>query len=130
VMIARLRSGSSYFVPRPASTTSRSESSRMRCNPWPSGDSQRLGHMRNWRSRISFSPSSVFFKLRHYRPGMYGSISGQLAFQRCTLMRFIHALDAIFELTAVVRKLLSHFKLSREKPSWIGKPGEKRWSYT
>jgi hypothetical protein len=62
VMIARLRSGSSYFVPRPASTTSRSESSRMRCSPWPSGDSQRLGRMRNWRSRISFSPSSVFFQ--------------------------------------------------------------------
>ena len=29
-------------------------------------------------------------------------------FPRYTLMRFVHALDAIFELTAVVRKLLSH----------------------
>src|SRR5262249_36009644 len=37
-----------------------------------------------------------------------GSISGQLTFPRYTLMWFIHALDAIFELTAVVRKLLSH----------------------
>src|SRR5262249_1280464 len=41
-----------------------------------------------------------------YRKG--GSISGQLTFARYTLMWFIHALDAIFELTAVVRKLLSH----------------------
>src|SRR5262245_27777787 len=37
-----------------------------------------------------------------------GSISGQLTFPRYSLMWFIHALDAIFELTAVVRKLLSH----------------------
>src|SRR5260370_24210479 len=37
------------------------------------------------------------------------SISGQLTFPRYTLMWFIHALDAIFELMAVVRKLLSHF---------------------
>src|SRR5262245_17828862 len=37
-----------------------------------------------------------------------GSISGQLTFARYTLMWFIHALDAIFELTAVVRKLPSH----------------------
>src|SRR6516225_5707919 len=42
------------------------------------------------------------------RPGECGSISGQLTFPRYTLMRFVHALDAIFELTAVVRKLLSH----------------------
>src|SRR5258708_13222001 len=42
------------------------------------------------------------------RPGNYGSISGQLTFPRYTLMRFVHALDAIFELTAVVRKLLIH----------------------
>src|SRR5262249_55496706 len=42
------------------------------------------------------------------RPGKCGLISGQLAFPRYTLMRFVHALDAIFELTAVVRKLLSH----------------------
>src|SRR5262245_2447667 len=37
-----------------------------------------------------------------------GSIFSQLAFPRYTLMWFIHALDAIFELMAVVRKLLSH----------------------
>jgi hypothetical protein len=43
------------------------------------------------------------------RPGKCGSISGQLTFPRYTLMWFIHALDAIFELMAVVRKLLSHF---------------------
>src|SRR5262249_26330424 len=42
------------------------------------------------------------------RPGKCGSISGQLTFPRYTLMWFIHALDAIFELTAVVRKPLSH----------------------
>ena len=42
------------------------------------------------------------------RPGKCGSISGQLTFPRYTLMWFVHALDAIFELTAVVRKLLSH----------------------
>src|SRR5262249_25203680 len=42
------------------------------------------------------------------RPGKCGSISGQLTFPRYTVMRFVHALDAIFELTAVVRKLLSH----------------------
>src|SRR5260370_37035314 len=35
------------------------------------------------------------------------SISGQLTFPRYTLMRFIHALDPIFELMAVVQKLLS-----------------------
>jgi hypothetical protein len=42
------------------------------------------------------------------RPGKCGSISGQLTFPRYTLIRFVHALDAIFELTAVVPKLLSH----------------------
>src|SRR5262249_52448134 len=42
------------------------------------------------------------------RPGKGGSISGQLTFPRYTVMRFVHALDAIFELTAVVRQLLSH----------------------
>src|SRR5260370_20818048 len=34
------------------------------------------------------------------------SISGQLTFPRYTLRRFIHALEAIFELIAVVRKPL------------------------
>src|SRR5262249_47043330 len=34
--------------------------------------------------------------------------SDQVTFPRYTLMWFIHALEAIFELTAVVRKLLSH----------------------
>jgi hypothetical protein len=41
-------------------------------------------------------------------PGKCSSISGQLTFPRYTLMWFIHALDAILELMAVVRKLLSH----------------------
>src|SRR5262245_63683161 len=46
--------------------------------------------------------------LRHVPLPQGDSISGQLTFPRYTLMWFIHALDAIFELTAVVRKLLSH----------------------
>jgi hypothetical protein len=51
------------------------------------------------------------------RPGKCGSISGQLTFPRYTLMRFVHALDAIFELTAVVRKLLSHLiDAARQRP--------------
>src|SRR6516164_3857851 len=49
--------------------------------------------------------STVSFRLR---PGKCGSTSGQLTFPRYTLMQFVHALDAIFEFTAVVRKLLSH----------------------
>src|ERR1700720_1253917 len=45
---------------------------------------------------------------RHSPLEEYGSISGQLTFPRYTLVWFVHALDAIFELVAVVRKLLSH----------------------
>src|SRR5258708_16796071 len=41
------------------------------------------------------------------------SISGQLTFPRYTLMWFIHALDAIFELMAVVRKLLRSSRCAR-----------------
>src|SRR5207253_11224940 len=42
------------------------------------------------------------------RSGKCRSISCRLTVPRYTLMRFVHALDAIFDLPAVVRRLLSH----------------------
>ena len=78
-MIARLRSGSFYFVPRPASTTSRSESSRMRCSPWPSGDSQRLGRMRNWRSPRRGTQLRFGFNLAVGSRSMFPRLNGGAA---------------------------------------------------